>query len=119
MVFFVMSVNAMSAGRPAVSRAATAAKSCRYALMVCAEGLRVARSIRKSANQFGVPVAVSPSDSGVDTAGSASRGASVAGGVLLLRKRRGTSPVSPKKMDNHAYPPNVLADSRIGSSSFR
>jgi hypothetical protein len=31
-------------------------------------GLRVARSIKKSANQFGVPVAVSPSDSGVDTA---------------------------------------------------
>jgi hypothetical protein len=36
---------------------------------VCSEGLRVARSIKKSPNQFGVPVAVSPSDlpSGADT----------------------------------------------------
>jgi hypothetical protein len=54
MLSFVMSINATSAGQPDVRRSATAVKSCRYAFIVCCDGLRVARSIRKSANQFGV-----------------------------------------------------------------
>ena len=45
-----------------MSRSATAVKSCRYAFIVCADGLRVARSIRKSENQFGVAAAVSASE---------------------------------------------------------
>src|SRR6185503_13703263 len=57
MLSLVMSINATPAGSPDVSRSATAVKSCRYALSVCADGLRVARSFRKSANQFGVAAA--------------------------------------------------------------
>ena len=60
MVFFVMSINATPAGSPEVRRSATAVKSCRYAFIVCADGLRVARSFRKSANQFGVAAAAPP-----------------------------------------------------------
>ena len=91
MVFFVMSINATPAGSPEVSRSATAVKSCRYALSVCADGLRVARSFRKSANQFGVAAAVSASDADARPAAPASPGASAAAtGGSSLMKRRGT-----------------------------
>jgi 2-methylisocitrate lyase-like PEP mutase family enzyme len=63
---------------PEVSRSATAVKSCRYAFIVCADGLRVARSIRKSANQCGVAAAVSASEADAQSAAPASRRASAA-----------------------------------------
>src|SRR6478672_5724275 len=81
MVFFVMSINATPAGSPEVRRSATAVKSCRYAFIVCADGLRVARSFRKSANQVGVAAAVSASEA--DARPAATGGSS-------LRKWRGT-----------------------------
>jgi len=85
MMFFVMSINATPAGSPEVRSSATAVKSCRYALSVCADGLRVARSFRKSANQFGLAAAdarpAAPAPPGLSAAAT---------GGSSWRKRRGT-----------------------------
>lgn len=53
-------------------------KSCRYAFIVCTDGLRVTRSIRKSANQFGVAAAVSASEADAQPAAPAPPRASAA-----------------------------------------
>jgi hypothetical protein len=63
-------------------------------LSVRADGLRVARSIRKSANQFGVAVAVSASDADAQPAAPAPpRACAAATGGSSFRKRLGKSPV--------------------------
>jgi hypothetical protein len=84
----VMSVNESSAGRPPVIRVAIDQKSCRYAAMVCGDGLRVERSITNSSNQAGTAWrASSPLDVRSDREGRF-------GLIKLVPQNDGYSPLS-------------------------